>query len=70
MALQAQIDGNEIVLEAARQRQEPIVFAGAEGEVDTFAFGRILLLVIETKLALIFPARRESARRCRSAGSR
>src|SRR5271155_694241 len=65
MALQAQVDGNEIILEAAGQRQEPIVLARAEGEMDAFALGRVLFPMIETKLALVF---QRNVKASRSAG--
>jgi hypothetical protein len=53
MALQSQIDGDEIVLEATGQRQKAIVLSGAEGEVHAFAFGRVPFPVIEAKFALV-----------------
>ena len=52
MALQSQINGDEIVLEATGQRQKAIVLSGTEGEVDAFAFGRVPFPVIEAKFAL------------------
>jgi hypothetical protein len=63
MALQPQIDGDEIIFEAAGQRQQPIVLARAEGEMDAFALGRVLLPVIEAKLALAFERDIETRRR-------
>ena len=63
MALQPQIDGDEIILEAAGQRQQAIVLARAEGEMDAFALGRVLLPVIEAKLALVFERDMETRRR-------
>jgi hypothetical protein len=54
MALQAQIDGEKIVLEPAGEREQPVVFGGAEGEVDTLALGRFLFPVIQSEFALIF----------------
>ena len=54
MALQSQVDGEEIVFEATGEREEPVVLGRAEGEMHALAFGRILLPMIEPELALEF----------------
>ena len=66
MALQSQVDGEEIIFETAGKREEPVALGRAEGEMHAIALGGILLPMIEAELALelerLMKARRGAGR--------
>jgi hypothetical protein len=52
VALQSQVDGEEVVFEATGEREEPVVLGRTESEMHALAFGCVFLPVIEAEFAL------------------